>query len=350
MTATIYDYIAKNNRNTILIVMLFPLTLIFMISVAIFLAILATQDMYLIETGLSMTKEFHLDFFNLSQPEISPYKVFLVATLGYTATIAAPILIFTFCWILISYFVGDKMILGSSDALPIKKSQFPDIYRLVENVSIAAGLPMPKVYIIPDASLNAFATGRNPEHASVTLTTGIIEKLNRQELESVIAHEMAHIGNRDIRLMLIIITGVGALSLLSDIMFRLIRHLPSGGNNKNGGALILLIFAVTLAVSLFSILVAPLLRFALSRSQEYAADTTAAMITRNPGALANALEKISSDSRVESLDSMPTVGALCIANPLGKGRKRLFDSLSGLYATHPPIEKRIAALREMDSF
>ena len=349
MAATIYDHIARNNRNTLLITLLFPATLIIMISLAIFLAILITKDEYLIQTGLQFSSVLHLDFFNLSHPEITPYKTFLVATLGYTATIAAPIITITAVWIFFSYYYGAKMILSASHAKHIRKKSNPTVFRLVENVAIAAGLPMPKVYIINDESLNAFATGRDPEHAAITLTTGIIEKLNKQELETVIAHEMAHIGNRDIRLMMIIITGVGVISLLADIMFRCLRSVSSG-RNKNGGAIILLLLFVALALTIFSFIIAPLLRFALSRSQEYSADTTAAMITRNPGALANALEKIATDSRVEVLDNMPTVGALCIANPLGKNRKRLSDSLAGLYATHPPIENRIAALREMDRF
>lgn len=349
MSTTIYDHISKNNRNTFLITLLFPVTLIVMISIAIFLAIIITEDSYLIEQGLIMAKSFHLDFFTFSHQNINPYKVFITSTLGYTLAISTPLIIISFVWIMISYFFGSQMILGASRAVGIQKKDNPEVYRLVENVAIAAGLPMPKVYIIDDNSLNAFATGRDPAHASVTLTKGIIDKLNRQELEGVIAHEMAHIGNRDIRLMLIIITGVGIISLLSDILFR-VTHSFSSNNNKNNGAIVLLFFFVAIAMTLFSLIIAPLLRFALSRSQEYAADTVSAMITRNPGALANALEKIASDSRVEVLDNMPTVGALCIANPLGDGHKRFIDFLSGLYSTHPPIQKRIAALREMDSF
>lgn len=351
MAATIYDHISKNNRNTILILALFPIILIIMVFIAIYLALLVTLDSVLLHDGIILAGKMHLNFWRLEGLPLNDYKVLLTASFGYIAVVALPIIGITVLWSVISYFLGDKMILSASSARAIKKSDSPDIYRLVENVAIAAGLPCPKLYIINDESLNAFATGRNPENASISLTTGIIKALNRQELETVIAHEMAHIGNRDIRLMMLIITGIGAITFISDVLFRTLRTPPrSNSKNGNAGAVFLLMLFVAIALALFSLVVAPLLRFALSRAREYGADTTAAMITRNPGALANALEKISQDSRVEALDNMPTVGALCIENPLGKNRKRLFDSLAGLYATHPPTDKRISALREMAGF
>ena len=218
-----------------------------------------------------------------------------------------------------------------------------EIFRAVENVAIAAGLPRPRVYIIDDDSMNAFATGRSPRDASVALTRGIIKKLDNLELQGVIAHEMAHIGNRDIRLDMMLITGVGVTVFAADMILRLAIVGNNGDNdNRGNGAAVLLM--VWLAFMVFNWIITPILRMAVSRNREYAADATGAQITRNPMALANALRKITTDARVECLDKVKSMSAVCIAYP---GGPREFAS--SLMATHPPVEKRIERLESMAS-
>ena len=247
------------------------------------------------------------------------------------------------CWGLISYFTGDKMMLGFAGAESVPDDNnltHKKIYTAVENVAIAAGLPTPKVYLIQDNSLNAFATGHSPKTVSVALTTGIVAKLEPLELEAVIAHEMGYIGNRDIRLNMIIITGLGVCAMLAEILFRL-AHTGSRRSSKeeNGVKGVLLLFAVGL--SLFNFIIAPIVHMAISRTREYAADATAAYITRNPAALASALRKISTDARVEVLDASKNMAHACIYDPLNPERMAFFGS------THPPIEKRIERLNQM---
>lgn len=347
---TIYDFIDRNNRNTLLLILLFPITLCIMVFVLTLVALLLFDtDGDLIFAGAAIADAMHIGLFDIKAN--TPYiQAVLMASTGFTLLCTVPIFVICAIWMFFAYYCGSGMILTAAAANPVRKSDSPEIYRLVENVAIAAGLPTPKLYIIADESLNAFATGRDVNHASITLTTGLIKKLDRQELEAVIAHEMAHIGNRDIRLMIIIIIGIGISAFLADVLFRVLYRVPRSSNDKGGAGIVyMLIIIMAISLALFSFLVAPLLKFAISRSQEYQADATSAIITRNPGALARALEKISMDSRVEVLDNMPSIGALCIANPLGDNKKRLFDKLSGLYATHPPIEQRIQALMTMDS-
>jgi len=244
-----------------------------------------------------------------------------------------------FLWTIISYFTGDKMILSFVGAKPIERKTHFDIYNLVENMAITAGLPNPKVYIIQDESLNAFATGRNPEHSIVCLTTGIIKKLDKKELEAVISHELGHIANYDIRLELILITVIGAISMAGEIMLRV--------RGKNSGAIVMAGFFVFL-------IGAPLLqliRMAMSRNREYLADATGSFYTRDPDALASALEKISTDSRIESADRMSSAAHLFIADPrhgADHGMKKKLQEgsfLTSLFSTHPPISERVKRLR-----
>ncbi len=353
---TIYDFIDRNNRNTLILVSLFPITLCLLVFAITFLALFLFDangglTMGSSAVAQSLSPSFLDDFFVIRQ-DMTYTQAVLRGALGFMIMGVLPVFALSGIWMIIAYFCGSDMILSASMANPVTRSDSPEIYNLVESVAIAAGLPNPKLYIIRDESLNAFATGRDVNHASITLTTGLIRTLDRRELKAVIGHEMAHIGNRDIRLMLMIIIGIGISSFLADLLFRVItssRPRSSSNNNGSGGVIYLIILIMAISLAVFSCLIAPLLRFAISRSQEYRADATSALITRTPDALASALEKISRDSRVEALDNMPSVGALCIANPLGKeNRKRLFDALSGLYATHPPIQKRIQALRTMD--
>jgi len=228
-------------------------------------------------------------------------------------------------------------------AIEVSRRDQPEIYRLVENLCITRGLPVPRVYIMDDDSLNAFATGRDPQHASVALTKGIVLKLERAELEGVVAHELAHVENRDIRLMLLTVAGISFFTFIGEGLLRVGMSSRNRNQRSKGNGVLALIGVMCLV---YGDLLAPLLRLAVSRQREYQADATAALTTRNPRALARALHKIAFDSRVEALDKRESMAAMCIANPLGKAG--LFSHLSGLLATHPPIQKRIAALLDMD--
>ncbi|MDD5040039.1 MAG: M48 family metallopeptidase [Patescibacteria group bacterium] len=240
---------------------------------------------------------------------------------------------------LIGYYSGDKIALWTSGATPVTKEQNAYVVRMVENLAITAGLPMPKVYIIPDDDINAFAAGRDPQHASVAITQGAIQKLQNEELEGVIAHELSHVGNYDIRYMTLVIVLVGTIMMLSDIFWRtrFIGGRRSGGSNRGNAGGILLI--IGLALLILSPIVAQLIRMAISRKREYLADASSALLTRYPEGLARALEKIRDQgARIERATN--STAHLYIANPMSKG-------LSGLFSTHPPIDKRIAALRQM---
>ena len=303
---TVYDHIRSNNIKTTILVILFPLIFIALVFLFTWVVVPAEQ------------------------------------ALETTIHVAIPTFIACAVWLLISWAFGDSMMLNSAHAHEIHDDdpKNREIFRAVENVSIAAGLPCPKVYIIDDDSMNAFATGRSPKDASVALTRGIIKKLDRLELEGVIAHEMAHIGNRDIRLDMLLITGVGVTVFAADMILRMALY---GNNdrddNKNSAAILLMVW---LAFMVFNWIVTPILRMAISRNREYAADATGAHITRNPKALASALRKITTDSRVECLDKVKSMSAVCIAYP---GGPREF--ISSLMATHPPVEERIKRLESM---
>jgi len=245
-----------------------------------------------------------------------------------------------FLWTLISYYTGDKMILNFVGAKPIERKTHFDIYNLVENLAITAGLPNPKVYIIEDESLNAFATGRNPEHSVVCLTSGIIKKLDKRELEAVIGHELGHIANYDIRLELLLITVIGAISMAGEVMMR-------ARGKKAGGIVLAGLFVYIIGAPLLQ-----LIRLAMSRNREYLADATGSFYTRDPEALANALEKISGDSRIESADRMKSAAHLFIADPRHGAdhgvKKKAHEGgsfLTTLFSTHPPIGERIERLR-----
>jgi len=256
------------------------------------------------------------------------------------------VLLTAFVWVVISYYKGGAMILRMSNArLVTFREREPhntrneanrELLNLVENTAIMAGLPTPKVYVIEDKSLNAFATGREPKSASITLTRGLIKKLNKNELQAVIAHELAHIGNRDTRLKTIVIAGIGCFLFFGELLNRMVGR---GRGGRNYLTLVILVMAFTCRV--FGYVVAPILRLALSRRLEYQADATAAKITRDPDALVSALAKIAANPTVEAFDSSPLVGNMCIANP---AKPKFFRKL---YCTHPPIEDRITALKDM---
>lgn len=238
---------------------------------------------------------------------------------------------------LVSYYSGDKIALMTTGAIEIDKKDNPVLYRTVENLAITAGLPMPKIYIINDSAPNAFATGRDPQHSSVAVTTGLLERLEKTELEGVIAHELSHIGNYDIRLMMVVVVLVGVIAMLSDIFIRF-RYF-FGGRSREGGSTNGVFALIGLVAALLAPLAATLIQLAISRKREFLADASGAMLTRYPEGLANALQKISSYSNPMRRTSSAT-SHLFIANPLGKTK-----SITGnLFSTHPSIEERISAL------
>jgi heat shock protein HtpX len=241
---------------------------------------------------------------------------------------------------LFSYYQGDKIALVVSGAKgPLKKEDNPYLWRIVENLCLTAGLPMPKIYLIPDSAINAFATGRDPQHSSIAVTQGALEKLENEELEGVIAHELSHIKNYDIRLMTVVIVLVGIVALLSDWLLRInfFRKDNEGDRPMNPLLLVLGVFLIILAP-----LIAELIKLAISRRREYLADASGALLTRYPDGLANALEKIAKENRPVRRATQATAH-LYIANPFGNTRKWL----TNLFSTHPPIEERIKKLKEM---
>lgn len=244
-----------------------------------------------------------------------------------------------------SYWWSDKIALGVSRAKPIEKKDNPYVYNMVENLAITAGLPMPKVYIIDDMAENAFATGRDPKHGAIALTAGVIKKLENEELEGVIAHEMSHIGNYDTRLMTIVVVLVGLITLMTDFMLRMAFW--GGGNRRDTGQLGLIIMIVGFVLLLLSPLFATLIQLAVSRRREFAADANGALLTRYPEGLARALEKIDKDKDPLEVANKATAH-LYIANPFkDRDKKDGRNWFAKLFDTHPPIPERVKALREM---
>jgi heat shock protein HtpX len=260
------------------------------------------------------------------------------------------------------YMHGDRAVLLSSKAIPIENAvaaqDWPDaplklrqFENIVEEMAIAAGLPKPAVYLVADPDPNAFATGRDPGHASIAVTRGLIDMLNREQLQGVVGHEMSHIRNYDIRLMTVVAALVGAIALIADWTARSMRHGFGGGGGrrgkgKGGNALVLVLFAVWIVVLLIAPFISRLLAMAVSRRREYLADASAAELTRNPVALAEALQRI--EFAAEPTKAIKQGSAhLCIADPLGRAVTSKEGYWADLFATHPPMVKRISALREM---
>lgn len=303
---TVYDHIRENNIKTAVLVAMFPISFIALIFL----------------------------FCWIIMPAADAWNI--------TLQVAVPTFIVCVIWMLISWAFGDSMMLSGAGAVQIHDdtNENKKIFRAVENVALAAGLPTPRVYIIEDNGLNAFATGRNPSDASVALTRGIINKLDDLELQGVIAHEMSHIGNRDIRLDMLLITGVGVTVFAADVLLRAALHSNNtrddNGKNNTGAVLMM----VWVAFTVFNVIVSPLLQLAVSRKREFAADACGAQITRNPRALANALRKISGNSKLENLAQSKSMAIACIAEP-----SRAF--MGDLFSTHPSTAERIKRLENM---
>ena len=236
---------------------------------------------------------------------------------------------------LIQYFLAAKLALSMNGAKEIQKSDNPRLYRMIENLSITNGMPMPKVYIVDDPAPNAFATGRDPRHAHVAATSGILDLMDDRELEAVMAHEMGHVQNYDIRVMMIVFGLVSAIGLIADVLVRMFWF----GNSENRNPIFLVIGIVA---ALISPIVALLIQAAVSRQREYLADATGAMTTRDPEALASALEKLGSVGTAVRRQNTSTAH-LFFANPLKR------SALMNAFSTHPPIAERAARLRQMGS-
>ena len=236
-----------------------------------------------------------------------------------------------------SYWFSDKIVLKLAGAKEAKREEYFDLYTSVENLSITAGLPMPKVYVVEDVAPNAFATGRNKDHAVVCATTGLLAILKKNELEGVIAHELSHIGNRDMLLSTVVVVLVGFVTIIADV-FRHNLFFSGGRDNDSKGAGILVIVGILL--SILAPLFAVLIQLAISRKREFLADASGALLTRYPEGLSSALSKISQYSKPMARQSS-AIAHLYIADPKGS---RFGKKITGLFATHPPIEERIKAL------
>ncbi|MDR2529437.1 MAG: M48 family metallopeptidase [Synergistaceae bacterium] len=341
----VYDHIDANNRGTFLILCAFPAALFVLLFLACLLTV-GTGVPFFAERGVQHFFEAKDDGF-LEKMEarsaMSTKRETFQTSLRLTLSIYPWMLLAAFLWIAVSYRLGGEMILRVARARPMIFEENRELFRLVENTAIMAGLPTPRIHLINDESLNAFATGRGPENASIALTKGLVERLSKIELQGVIAHELAHIGNRDTRLMTLTVAGIGCFTFFGELLFQgTVRGFR--GRRRNGRIQILFFFLGAVCL-VFGYVVAPVLRFALSRRREYQADATAAKITHDPEALARALEKILEDPRVEVLDGSPMVGNLCVADPAEYNFLTRFTAR--LYATHPPIEDRVRVLREM---
>jgi len=246
---------------------------------------------------------------------------------------------------LATYYGGARMVLAASRAKEITHDDAPVLFNVVEEMALAAGLPMPKVYIIDDSAPNAFATGRDPEHASVAVTSGLLNKLDRDELQGVIAHEMSHVGNFDIRYAMLVGVLVGTTVLISDFFLRGLWFGGGGrGRGEGGGYIQLIMIVIAIVLAILAPIFARLLQLSISRQREYLADASAVQLTRNPKGLADALQEISGDREVLEAANRATAH-LYIVNPIKKFEKRS----KGLFSTHPPIEERIKILRQMET-
>lgn len=245
-------------------------------------------------------------------------------------------------WGLISWYAGDKVILGISGAKKLEKKDNPYLYHVSEGLAIAAGIPAPEIYIINDPSPNAFATGRDPKHGKIAVTTGLLKMMDRAELEGVIAHEMSHIRNYDIRTMMIAAVLVGIVSLLGQMFIRMMFYSGNNRDRKGGSPILLVVGILFIIISPF---IAQLIKMAISRKREYLADASAVQLTRQPEGLANALQKLAND-HTQLKRANGATAHLYIEDPIDK-EKGFFAKLGGMFSTHPPIDDRITKLREM---
>lgn len=240
---------------------------------------------------------------------------------------------------LIGYYSGDSLVLSITGAKEVKKQDYPYLYNTVEGLSLAAGLPVPKVYVIDDPNPNAFATGRDPKHASIAVTTSLLDTMNRSELEGVLAHEMSHVGNYDVRFMLLTTVLVGIVVILANFLLRSLFYSGGGRDDRGGGNLKLVLIIVGIVFAILSPIFAQLITLAVSRKREYLADATASKLTRNPSGLAGALKKLKDHKVTKSRMNNNATNHLYINNP--------FKNASSWFSTHPDINDRIKRLETM---
>jgi heat shock protein HtpX len=300
----IQSQIRKNNFISLLLLIAFPLLVLAMVY-----------------TFLLLTEQDFQTDANQSFIQAIPYVLFGVG-----------------CWFVIAWLFNTSLIRLATGSHPLERKENKRVYNILENLCIANGLSMPRVFIIYDTSLNAFASGLNKSNYSITLSSGIIEKLDDAELEAVMAHELSHIRNRDVRLLIISIIFVGIFAFVAEMAFRSLRFAGGGRKGKGSGLIIL----VAIVVSAVCYLISMLLRFGISRSREFLADAGSAEMTKNPRALASALRKISADPAIEAVESRD-VAQLFIDNPKPSAHGFSWDNL---FATHPPIQKRIELLEQ----
>jgi heat shock protein HtpX len=304
--------ITKNNLNSVLLLLTFPL---------VFYA-LAWLFFLIMSSGVE-NQEMGIAFVNRSFMSVVPWITIGVAV-----------------WFAIAWFSHTAIINNATNSRPLERKENKRVYNLVENLCIATGMKMPKVNIIEDDSLNAFASGINENTYTVSLSRGIIDKLEDDELEAVIAHELTHIRNRDVRLLIISIVFVGIFAFITEMLFRSLRLGSLGRGKKEGGGIL-----IALLLALVGYMLASLFRFALSRKREFLADAGSAELTRRPLALASALRKISVDPTIEAV-KRKDVAQMFIDNPGEPEEKKTSFSFANLFATHPPIEKRIQLLEQ----
>lgn len=246
--------------------------------------------------------------------------------------------IFSIVMNIVGYWHSDKIALKIAGAKPATREEYFDFYTTVENLTIAAGLPMPKIYVIPDPAPNAFATGRDKNHAVVAATTGLLAIMNKTELEGVIAHELSHIGNRDMLVSTVAVVLVGFIAIISDMFIRMAFFSGRDNDSKGGGVIMI----IGIVLSILAPIIATLMQMAISRNREYLADASGALLTRYPEGLASALEKIAAYGRPMQRQST-AIAHLYIASPFGSGQFR--KKLGNLFSTHPPVEERVKRLR-----
>lgn len=313
--------IRKNNTNSILLLLMFPVVFF----------------------GLTWLFFFFLFLTQKHQAVQEQVQYNLIPTVNYGFLHTIPwVAIGVIIWFTVAWYSHSAMIKKATGSRSLARNDNKRVYNLVENLCISKGMTMPQINIIEDDSLNAFASGMDEKTYTVSLSRGIIDKLDDHELEAVIAHELTHIRNRDVRLLIISIVFVGIFAFLSQALFRTLRFGSIGRGKKGGGAGAAILIGIVLA--LVGYLIASLFRFALSRKREFLADAGSAELTRNPLALASALRKISADPTIEAVERKD-VAQMFIENPQ-IGNKKFAVSVSSLFATHPPIEKRIAILEQ----
>lgn len=299
--ATTYDYVAANKRRSVLLIVVFVAVIV----------LVGWVFMKLLDYG--------------------PVGLIVASMIAVFMT-------------LIGYYNGDKIALSTAGAQgPITKEVNSYVYNLVENLSIAAGLPMPKLYLIPDQHINAFATGRDPKHASIAVTTGALEQLENEELEGVLAHELSHIKNFDVRYMMLVAILVGILTLLSNYFWRASFFGGRRRDNEGGGQLQAMFMIVGLVLLIIAPILGQLIQLAVSRKREFLADASGALLTRYPEGLASALEKIQASTNSPLDHANHATAHLYISNPFGPRS----GGMSKLFSTHPSIEERVRALRAM---